>query len=77
METLILVLHILIGKSPEGQKLDKIQSVILVNAYEMKFVNKNSMNLVGQFSYISVPIIFLEIYFVHSYIVIINFYETF
>ena len=57
METLILVLHILIGKSPEGQKLDKIQSVILVNAYEMKFVNKNSMNLVGQFSFISVPII--------------------
>ena len=43
METLILVLHILIGKSPEGQNLDKIQSVNLVNAYDFNVVNKTKL----------------------------------
>ena len=47
MEKLILVLHIPIGKSLEGQKLDKIQSVNLVNAYDFNVLNKNKMNLVN------------------------------
>ena len=48
MEKLILVLHIPIGKSLEGQKLDKIQSVNLVIAYVFNVLNKNKMNLVNQ-----------------------------
>ena len=52
MEKHILVLHILIGKSLEGQKLDKIQSVTLVNAYDFNVLNKNKINLVNQISII-------------------------
>ena len=52
MEKLILVLHIPIGKSLEGQNLDKIQSVNLVNAYDFNVLNKNKINLVNQISII-------------------------
>ena len=65
MEKLILVLHIPIGKSLEGQKLDKIQSVNLVNAYDFNALNKNKINLVNQISIIvtleSIPEIIIPI----------------
>ena len=59
MEKLILVLHIPIGKSLEGQKLDKIQSVNLVNAYDFNVLNKNKMNLVN---YILIMVTLKSIY---------------
>ena len=59
MEKLLLELHILIGKSLEGQKLDKIQSVNLVNAYDFNVLNKNKMNLVN---YILIMVTLKSIY---------------